>query len=176
MDGDGDITRPENITAFRNFVLESTEKRGLHFLMADGVRLFHNCRLIFVTILLLQSFKNQKNLLTLYHTLDEFTESCTWWVEQRFSGFCVVIGSLLVWWLWSPVGFLCGRPGKHPGDPEQTTDALSVPHSPLYTQDRYVYTRAGMGELLNKSAYLQSGQLLVSQKISETNENISVQP
>ena len=42
MDGDGDITRPENITAFRNFVLESTEKRGLHFLMADGVRLFHS--------------------------------------------------------------------------------------------------------------------------------------
>uniref|UniRef100_A0A3Q4BLC1 Cap-specific mRNA (nucleoside-2'-O-)-methyltransferase 1 n=1 Tax=Mola mola TaxID=94237 RepID=A0A3Q4BLC1_MOLML len=28
VDGDGDITRPENITAFRNFVLESTEKRG----------------------------------------------------------------------------------------------------------------------------------------------------
>ncbi|XP_029281805.1 cap-specific mRNA (nucleoside-2'-O-)-methyltransferase 1 [Cottoperca gobio] len=36
VDGDGDITRPENMTAFRNFVLESTEGRGLHFLMADG--------------------------------------------------------------------------------------------------------------------------------------------
>ncbi|XP_059212999.1 cap-specific mRNA (nucleoside-2'-O-)-methyltransferase 1 isoform X2 [Centropristis striata] len=36
VDGDGDITRPENMTAFRNFVLESTERRGLHFLMADG--------------------------------------------------------------------------------------------------------------------------------------------
>uniref|UniRef100_A0A8C2HB36 Cap-specific mRNA (nucleoside-2'-O-)-methyltransferase 1 n=1 Tax=Cyprinus carpio TaxID=7962 RepID=A0A8C2HB36_CYPCA len=36
IDGDGDITRPENITAFRNFVLDSTEGRGLHFLMADG--------------------------------------------------------------------------------------------------------------------------------------------
>lgn len=36
VDGDGDITRPENMTAFRNFVLESTEKRGLHCLMADG--------------------------------------------------------------------------------------------------------------------------------------------
>ncbi|KAM6905732.1 cap-specific mRNA (nucleoside-2'-O-)-methyltransferase 1 isoform 1-T1 [Lycodopsis pacificus] len=36
VDGDGDITRPENMTAFRNFVLESTEKRGLHVLMADG--------------------------------------------------------------------------------------------------------------------------------------------
>lgn len=39
MDGDGDITRPENITAFRNFVLENTDKRGLHCLMADGVRI-----------------------------------------------------------------------------------------------------------------------------------------
>ncbi|XP_048830226.1 cap-specific mRNA (nucleoside-2'-O-)-methyltransferase 1-like isoform X1 [Brienomyrus brachyistius] len=36
IDGDGDITRPENITAFRNFVMESTDRRGLHFLMADG--------------------------------------------------------------------------------------------------------------------------------------------
>uniref|UniRef100_A0A3Q1CXZ6 Cap-specific mRNA (nucleoside-2'-O-)-methyltransferase 1 n=1 Tax=Amphiprion ocellaris TaxID=80972 RepID=A0A3Q1CXZ6_AMPOC len=36
VDGDGDITRPENVTAFRNFVMESTERRGLHFLMADG--------------------------------------------------------------------------------------------------------------------------------------------
>ncbi|KAJ8270520.1 hypothetical protein GJAV_G00115890 [Gymnothorax javanicus] len=36
VDGDGDITRPENISAFRNFVLECTEQRGLHFLMADG--------------------------------------------------------------------------------------------------------------------------------------------
>uniref|UniRef100_A0A4W6DBK8 Cap-specific mRNA (nucleoside-2'-O-)-methyltransferase 1 n=1 Tax=Lates calcarifer TaxID=8187 RepID=A0A4W6DBK8_LATCA len=36
VDGDGDITRPENVTAFRNFVLENTERRGLHFLMADG--------------------------------------------------------------------------------------------------------------------------------------------
>uniref|UniRef100_A0A3Q2NN56 Cap-specific mRNA (nucleoside-2'-O-)-methyltransferase 1 n=1 Tax=Fundulus heteroclitus TaxID=8078 RepID=A0A3Q2NN56_FUNHE len=36
VDGDGDITRPENVTAFRNFVMESTDRRGLHFLMADG--------------------------------------------------------------------------------------------------------------------------------------------
>ncbi|XP_048034089.1 cap-specific mRNA (nucleoside-2'-O-)-methyltransferase 1 [Megalobrama amblycephala] len=36
IDGDGDITLPENISAFRNFVLDSTEGRGLHFLMADG--------------------------------------------------------------------------------------------------------------------------------------------
>ncbi|XP_072298705.1 cap-specific mRNA (nucleoside-2'-O-)-methyltransferase 1 [Eucyclogobius newberryi] len=36
INGDGDITRPENMNAFRNFVLESTEGKGLHFLMADG--------------------------------------------------------------------------------------------------------------------------------------------
>uniref|UniRef100_A0AAY4B3L1 Cap-specific mRNA (nucleoside-2'-O-)-methyltransferase 1 n=1 Tax=Denticeps clupeoides TaxID=299321 RepID=A0AAY4B3L1_9TELE len=36
VDGDGDIMLPENITAFRYFVLESTDRRGLHFLMADG--------------------------------------------------------------------------------------------------------------------------------------------
>lgn len=36
VDGDGDITLPENVSAFRNFVMESTERRGLHFLMADG--------------------------------------------------------------------------------------------------------------------------------------------
>ena len=47
VDGDGDITKPENITAFRNFVLENTERKGMHFLMADGVSLFHtsNCGL-----------------------------------------------------------------------------------------------------------------------------------
>lgn len=47
VDGDGDITRPENVTAFRNFVMESTERRGLHFLMADGVRVLlqnNSCR------------------------------------------------------------------------------------------------------------------------------------
>ncbi|XP_077566986.1 cap-specific mRNA (nucleoside-2'-O-)-methyltransferase 1 [Stigmatopora nigra] len=36
VDGDGDVTRPENVTAFRNFVLDSTEGLGLHVLMADG--------------------------------------------------------------------------------------------------------------------------------------------
>ncbi|XP_029448762.1 cap-specific mRNA (nucleoside-2'-O-)-methyltransferase 1 isoform X2 [Rhinatrema bivittatum] len=36
IDGDGDITRPENITAFRSFVLDNTERKGVHFLMADG--------------------------------------------------------------------------------------------------------------------------------------------
>lgn len=37
IDGDGDITRPENVTAFRNFVLDNTDRKGVHFLMADGV-------------------------------------------------------------------------------------------------------------------------------------------
>ncbi|XP_043916302.1 cap-specific mRNA (nucleoside-2'-O-)-methyltransferase 1 [Protopterus annectens] len=36
IDGDGDIMRPENISAFRNFVLENTDRKGVHFLMADG--------------------------------------------------------------------------------------------------------------------------------------------
>lgn len=50
VDGDGDITRPENITAFRNFVLENTDKRGLHCLMADGVRLSDSSTLVLATI------------------------------------------------------------------------------------------------------------------------------
>lgn len=37
IDGDGDITRPDNISAFRNFVLDNTDRKGVHFLMADGV-------------------------------------------------------------------------------------------------------------------------------------------
>ncbi|KAJ7340947.1 hypothetical protein JRQ81_004234 [Phrynocephalus forsythii] len=36
IEGDGDITRPENITAFQNFVLDNTDHKGVHFLMADG--------------------------------------------------------------------------------------------------------------------------------------------
>ncbi|XP_041044066.1 cap-specific mRNA (nucleoside-2'-O-)-methyltransferase 1 [Carcharodon carcharias] len=36
VDGDGDITRPENISEFRRFVLENTDWKGVHFLMADG--------------------------------------------------------------------------------------------------------------------------------------------
>lgn len=83
MDGDGDITRPENMTAFRNFVLESTEKRGLHFLMADGVRLF------FFTAehIYLKACKNQK---CTYERVgftcqkDDITDSCSSWVELRF--------------------------------------------------------------------------------------------
>ena len=36
-DGDGDIFREDNLIEFRKFVLESTNNRGVHFVMADGV-------------------------------------------------------------------------------------------------------------------------------------------
>ena len=36
-DGDGDITKPDNIIAFREYVMSQTEGRGVHFVMADGV-------------------------------------------------------------------------------------------------------------------------------------------
>lgn len=36
-DGDGDITKPENVEAFKSYVLSCTEGRGVHFVMADGV-------------------------------------------------------------------------------------------------------------------------------------------
>lgn len=35
--GDGDITRPENQSEFRNYVMQHTEGKGVHFAMADGV-------------------------------------------------------------------------------------------------------------------------------------------
>jgi cap1 methyltransferase len=34
--GDGDITRPDNQSEFRNYVIENTEGKGVHFVMADG--------------------------------------------------------------------------------------------------------------------------------------------
>ena len=37
VDGDGDIYRPDNLIAFRDFVLRNTENKGVHFMMADGV-------------------------------------------------------------------------------------------------------------------------------------------
>jgi hypothetical protein len=37
--GDGDITKEENLTTFQQFVLEQTRK-GVHFVMADGVSNF----------------------------------------------------------------------------------------------------------------------------------------
>ncbi|XP_038617216.1 cap-specific mRNA (nucleoside-2'-O-)-methyltransferase 1 [Tachyglossus aculeatus] len=59
IDGDGDITRPENITAFRNFVLDNTDRKGVHFLMADGgfsVKGQHNLQEILSKQLLLCQF------------------------------------------------------------------------------------------------------------------------
>ncbi|KAJ8045693.1 Cap-specific mRNA (nucleoside-2'-O-)-methyltransferase 1 [Holothuria leucospilota] len=35
-DGDGDITRGDNLEAFREFVLDNTDGKGVHFVMADG--------------------------------------------------------------------------------------------------------------------------------------------
>ena len=37
MEGDGDIYKPNNLTAFRDYVRQSTDELGLHFMMADGV-------------------------------------------------------------------------------------------------------------------------------------------
>jgi len=34
--GDGDIFRDDNLTEFRKYVLENTDSRGVHFVMADG--------------------------------------------------------------------------------------------------------------------------------------------
>ena len=36
-DGDGDITKPENLVAFQEYVMEQTEGNGVHFVMGDGV-------------------------------------------------------------------------------------------------------------------------------------------
>ena len=36
-EGDGDITRPDNLVTFREYVMSQTEGRGVHFVMADGV-------------------------------------------------------------------------------------------------------------------------------------------
>ena len=35
-DGDGNIYNPQNLIAFRNHVLNNTENKGVHFVMADG--------------------------------------------------------------------------------------------------------------------------------------------
>jgi len=37
-DGDGDITIPDNLNAFQDYVFEQTEGNGVHFVMGDGVR------------------------------------------------------------------------------------------------------------------------------------------
>ena len=36
-DGDGDITRPDNQLTFKNYVIDNTGGKGVHFVMADGV-------------------------------------------------------------------------------------------------------------------------------------------
>ncbi len=36
-EGDGDITNPENLNAFKAYVLQQTEGKGVHFVMGDGV-------------------------------------------------------------------------------------------------------------------------------------------
>jgi cap1 methyltransferase len=41
VEGDGDITNPGNLTEFAKFVLSSTNDQGVHFVMADGVRIFN---------------------------------------------------------------------------------------------------------------------------------------
>ena len=48
MDGDGDIYRPENLIAFRDFVLRNTDGHGVHFMMADGVRTLKNDTKLFI--------------------------------------------------------------------------------------------------------------------------------
>lgn len=39
VDGDGDVFVPGNADEFKKFVLESTDHKGVHFVMADGVGL-----------------------------------------------------------------------------------------------------------------------------------------
>ena len=36
-DDDGDIFKENNLVAFRKFIMESTDNKGVHFMMADGV-------------------------------------------------------------------------------------------------------------------------------------------
>jgi cap1 methyltransferase len=37
INGDGDVTKAENLAEFQHFVLEQTDEKGVHFVMADGV-------------------------------------------------------------------------------------------------------------------------------------------
>ena len=37
IDGDGDIMNPDNLTAFKDFVMKNTDGLGVHFVMGDGV-------------------------------------------------------------------------------------------------------------------------------------------
>ena len=40
FDGDGDITKPENIEEFKQYVHDCTDGQGVHFVMADGVSVY----------------------------------------------------------------------------------------------------------------------------------------
>ena len=44
-DGDGDVYRPDNLRAFRKFVMDNTDNKGVHFVMADGVSALPLCLL-----------------------------------------------------------------------------------------------------------------------------------
>ena len=39
-EGDGDVTQPDNLQAFREYVMEQTNGKGVHFVMADGVIIY----------------------------------------------------------------------------------------------------------------------------------------
>lgn len=45
--GDGDVTKPENLEAFSQYVKDNTDGAGVHFAMADGVRYYTNVTKIF---------------------------------------------------------------------------------------------------------------------------------
>ena len=47
VDGDGDVYVPDNIVAFRRYVLSQTEGQGVHFMMADGVIAYSHFNFLF---------------------------------------------------------------------------------------------------------------------------------
>ena len=51
LDGDGNVYSPDNLRVFRKFVMDSTDNKGVHFVMADGV-----CILSVIFILTTGSF------------------------------------------------------------------------------------------------------------------------
>ncbi len=67
MNGDGDITNPENLKEFEKFVLSSTNGKGVHFVMADGVSEIRDCpenmdfAELFLKLLLFKGFSVEGN-------------------------------------------------------------------------------------------------------------------
>jgi len=49
--GDGDITKSDNLIAFKEYVMEHTDHLGVHFVMGDGVSVVTVC--VSFTILVL---------------------------------------------------------------------------------------------------------------------------